>query len=108
MPIIPVRQLKPGMTLESPVTNFLGNVLLKSGVSISQKHIATFMSWGVKNVTVQGKISEELPHQDEIKPSDHDIVRNLDHLFSTVQHQPVMRMMQDIAKQQALKPRSSS
>ncbi len=106
MPVIPVSKLHPGQILELPVTNFLGNTLLKSGVEITEKNIVTLKTWGIKTITVMGESGEVSPGLDNDDLSQQETVEELERLFSTVQDQPVMMMIYDIVKNQALNPRS--
>lgn len=108
MPIIHVRKLQPGMILAAQVNNFLGNTLLKSGVTISEKHIITLKSWGIKSIAVEGENEEDSQHQADTTNSAQKVVRDLDRVFSTVKDQPIMQMIYQIVKKQALKARSSS
>ena len=108
MPIIHVRKLQPGMILAAQVNNFLGNTLLKSGVTISEKHIITLKSWGIKSIAVEGENQEDSQHQADTTNSAQKVVRDLDRVFSTVKDQPIMQMIYQIVKKQALKARSSS
>ena len=106
MPVIPVSKLHPGQILELPVTNFLGNTLLKSGVKITEKSIVTLKTWGIKTVAVMGENGEVIPKLDNDDLSQQKTLEELERLFSTVQDQPVMMMIYEIVKSQALNPRS--
>ena len=106
MPVIPVSKLQPGQILELPVTNFLGNTLLKSGVKITEKNIVTLRTWGIKTVMVLGDNGEESHEFDTDDLCQQKTVEELERLFSTVQDQSVMMMIHDIVKKQALNPRS--
>ncbi len=106
MPVIPVSKLRPGQILELPVTNFLGNTLLKSGVKITEKNVVTLKTWGIKTVTVLGENGEVTPGFDDDDLYQQETVEELERLFSTVQDQPVMMMIYEIVKNQALNPLS--
>ena len=106
MPVIPVSKLRPAQILELPVTNFLGNTLLKSGVKITEINIVTLKTWGIKTVTVLGENGEVTLGLDNDDLCQQNTVAELERLFSTVQDQPVMMMIYDIVKNQALNPRS--
>lgn len=51
---INIANLKSGMVLTSPVMTPSGNILLKEGVLITDKHIGIFKKWGVWEVEIQG------------------------------------------------------
>ena len=106
MPVIPVNKLRPGQILELPVNNFLGNTLLKSGVKITEKNIVTLKTWGIKTVTVMGENGEVTPGLDNDDLCQQKAVEELERLFSTVQDQPAMMTIYDIARNQALNSRS--
>jgi hypothetical protein len=106
MPVIPINQLRPGYVLELPVTNFLGNTLLKSGVKITEKNIVTLKTWGIKTVTIMGEDGEVTPGLDNDDLCQQKAGEELERLFSTVQDQPEMMTIYDIVKNQALKSRS--
>ena len=101
MPVVSVHQLKPGMVLASPVTNFLGNTLLKSGVSITEDNIVTLKTWGIKAVTVEGRVGDHVLEQVTEKICIEDEIRELDRMFSKVKHQPGMKMIYEIVRKQA-------
>jgi hypothetical protein len=107
MPVISTRQLKSGMVLAAPAANFLGDVLLKSGAVLSVKNIVTLKSWGVKSVAVLGDAGEvTLPSADGCSSAGL-ITDDLDRMFATVKDQPVMRMIYEIVRKQALSPQST-
>ena len=101
MPVVSVYQLRPGMILASPVINFLGHTLLKPGISITEDHIVTLKTWGIKAVTVGGRVGEHLLEPVTEKTCFEDEIRELDRMFSTVKHQPGMKMIYEIVRKQA-------
>jgi hypothetical protein len=107
MPIISIRQLISGMVLAAPVMNFLGNTLLKSDTTISEKHIITLKSWGVKSVTIIGESREDSSDHLPVENSQQSQAYGLERMFSTVKDQPIMQLIYEIVKKQALKSRSS-
>ena len=107
MPVIPVRQLKSGMVLTDPAINFLGDVLLKSGAVLSVKNIVTLKSWGVKSVAVLGDAGEDALPPIKSDSSASEIADDLDRIFATVKDQPVMKMIYEIVKNQALNSQST-
>lgn len=51
---INISDLEASMVLKSPVFNSSGNLLLKEGSAISEKHISIFKKWGVLEVDIIG------------------------------------------------------
>jgi hypothetical protein len=89
------------MVLVSPVTNFLGNTLLKSGASITEDNIVTLETWGIKVVTVEGRVGDHILEQVTEKTCIEDEIHELDRMFSAVKHQPGMKMIYEIVQKQA-------
>jgi len=89
------------MVLASSVTNFLGNTLLKFGVSITEDNIVTLKTWGIKVVTVEGSVGDQVLEQVTEKTCIEDEIRELDRMFSAVKHQPGMKMIHEIVQKQA-------
>jgi hypothetical protein len=95
------------MVLTSPAINFLGDVLLKSDAVLSVKNIVTLKSWGVKSVAVLGDTRDDaLPRADE-GYSAGKVVDELERMFATVKDQPVMQMIYEIVKKQAINSQSA-
>ena len=60
MGMISILEVKPGMIVESVVTDSRGTALLGAGAEITAKHIKVFKMWGVREISVQGKDHEEM------------------------------------------------
>jgi hypothetical protein len=63
MTIRRIKQILPGMVLNAAVHDKSGRLLLGKGVSITNKHLMVFMTWGVSEVDadlpVTTSVSEE-------------------------------------------------
>ena len=58
MATIKLADLEPGMVLTADAVLLDGRVLLRSGVTLTEKHIRTFKAWGLLEANVFG-VSEE-------------------------------------------------
>ena len=50
--------IEVGMELSSDVVDRQGRVLLKTGVSLSEKHLRVFQTWGVLEVDIKGEFEQ--------------------------------------------------
>jgi hypothetical protein len=68
---IDVQSLKPGLILAADVKNSHGQLLIKKGVEISERHIRVLKSWGVVDVQAEGigQETESDPHPDFCDPA---------------------------------------
>lgn len=53
MPSIDVDSLQDGMKIAADVVNLHGQLILKKGVSIEEKHMRILKAWGVQTVEVE-------------------------------------------------------
>lgn len=65
MAVIPLKQLVPGMVLEADVRDLSGRLLLKTGESVTPKHMNIFKTWGVPEV----KVRDQAPPADALGES---------------------------------------
>lgn len=54
---ISIQELKEGAILAADVMSANGQLLLKSGSPVTEKHIRAFKTWGVKEVELPGRIN---------------------------------------------------
>ena len=106
---INVSNLKSGMVLTAPVITSSGNILLKEGVEITEKHIGIFKKWGIWEVNIQGNDSleanaESLKNFSEQELSDLD--NKIRERFPFSEENPVMHEIMRITKQILLANRS--
>ncbi|MBN2530859.1 MAG: HDOD domain-containing protein [Deltaproteobacteria bacterium] len=82
---IPVQMLKPGMTIATDVQNRRGQILIPSGVRITEKHMRGMKIWGIESVDVQPEdldaetLSQSLPNAEA--PNESELDSYLSHLF---------------------------
>ena len=60
MATIKLADLEPGMVLTADAVLLDGRVLLRSGVTLTEKHIRTFKAWGLLEANVFGVSEEEV------------------------------------------------
>ena len=58
MIIVPVQSLKPGRILATDVKNAHGQLLIKKGAEVTERHVRVLKSWGVADVQVEGEGEE--------------------------------------------------
>lgn len=64
MPKISIKEVAPEMVLSADVTNRNGMVLLKSGITITEKQINVLKTWGITHVEIEG--SDQSPQTQEL------------------------------------------
>lgn len=60
MPIIPVNDLHAGMVLMNDATHANGRVLLRGGITLVDKHIKMFKTWGLVGADIEGITQEQM------------------------------------------------
>ncbi len=63
MATINIDDLQPGMVLASPAQAANGRVLLAAGVTLTEKHITIFRTWGLTEADIEGVSKEEVAAQ---------------------------------------------
>lgn len=63
---ISIQELKEGAILAADVMSANGQLLLKSGNPVTEKHIRAFKTWGVKEVELPGEDKPEESFSPEI------------------------------------------
>lgn len=57
---INLSDLQAGMTVASDVTNINGQLLLPTGLKLTERHLSMLEAWGITEVDVQGVTREEV------------------------------------------------
>ncbi|MEO5378773.1 MAG: hypothetical protein H7832_13475 [Magnetococcus sp. DMHC-6] len=52
MPIIPIQEIQPGMTLTTDIRDLSGRLLLSGGQIITQKSLRVFKIWGITEAEI--------------------------------------------------------
>ncbi|MCK5706744.1 MAG: hypothetical protein KAI43_03750 [Candidatus Aureabacteria bacterium] len=102
---INLNDLTPGMVLEAPVYNKNGGLLLKDGMSLTEKHIKIFKTWGVTEAEIKGidkdKIEEDayaFLSEEEIQEIESRALKR----FPDLSENPVMAEIFRITKKQII------
>lgn len=101
MGILNINDLKEGMTLAADVKNKHGNIMIKQGMTLTEKHIMLLKAWGIPDADVEGADRDQL-HQEEMKtvsPEVIEVIENeLNELFPTLDGNEIMSEIYRIAK----------
>jgi hypothetical protein len=60
VPTITVDDLQPGMILKSDAVHHNGRVLLRGGITLQDKHIKMFKTWGLVSADIEGVTQEQV------------------------------------------------
>lgn len=98
MPIIEVSEAQAGSVLAQPVHSPRGILLAPEGARLSETHLTTFASWGVRFIDVIGDArSEEAPLDEALVEA---VRAQLDERFAPAQPlSPLMREVRQAAEQ---------
>ncbi len=66
MGILNINDIKEGMTLAADVKNKHGNIMIRQGMALTEKHIMLLKAWGIAEADVDGFDRDQL-HEDEMK-----------------------------------------
>src|SRR5512136_740561 len=73
MGILNINDLKEGMTLAADVKNKHGNIMIRQGMTLSEKHIMLLKAWGIAEADVDGFNRDQL-HEDEMKTVSPEVI----------------------------------
>ena len=73
MGILNINDLKEGMTLAADVKNKHGNIMIRQGMALSEKHIMLLKAWGIAEADVDGFDRDQL-HEDEMKTVSPEVI----------------------------------
>jgi hypothetical protein len=70
MALISTEEIKAGMVLEKDVKNSHGQILIRSGSELTERHLTLIRSWGVTEAAVKGNLNARLDllEMQDIKP----------------------------------------
>ena len=106
MGLVNVSNLKEGMVVLTPVSNKHGNVLLKTGDTLTEKNIVLLKSWGITEVDIESsdRHQAEETANDAFSP---EIVAAIDkevqEMFPEFKDNPLMEKLVGIIKKTKLK-----
>ena len=52
--VVHIEEIVPGMVLGAPILNRYGQTLLAQGITIDEKHLLMFKTWGIRHISVEG------------------------------------------------------
>ncbi len=106
MGVLSINDLKDGMALASEVKNKHGNILLKKGDMLSEKHILLLKSWGITEADIEGvdRGQVEKREMEELSPElIASVEGELKDLFSDFGDNPLMEELYRVTKKFKLK-----
>jgi hypothetical protein len=106
MGILNINELKEGMVLAADVKNKHGNIMIRQGMTLSEKHIMLLKAWGVTEADVEGADRDQL-HQEEMKTVSPEVIeaieKNLREFFPPLEGNEIMSEIYRIAKKLKIK-----
>ena len=106
MGILNINDIKEGMTLAADVKNKHGNIMIKQGMSLSEKHIMLLKAWGIAEADVEGFNREQL-HQEEMKTVSPEVIeaieKELSDFFPPLEGNEIMSEIYRITKKLKIK-----
>jgi len=106
MGILNINDLKEGMTLAADVKNKHGNIMIRQGMTLSEKHIMLLKAWGIAEADVDGFNREQL-HEDEMKTVSPEVIevieKELHEFFPPLEGDEIMSEIYRITKKLKIK-----
>jgi hypothetical protein len=106
MGILNINDLKEGMTLAADVKNKHGNIMIRQGMTLSEKHIMLLKAWGIAEADVDGFNRDQL-HKDEIKTVSPEVIevieKELHEFFPPLEGNEIMSEIYRITKKLKIK-----
>ena len=106
MGVLSVNDLKDGMVLASEVKNKHGNILLKKGNMLSEKHIMLLKSWGITKADIVS-VDKEQVEKRKIEELSSDLMISIEEglkgLFPDDGDNPLMQEIYRIVKKFRMK-----
>ncbi len=109
MKSVKIKSIREGMVTATEVKDRVGRILLASGITITEKHLKIFKTWGITEVKIK-TVKRELPTSDDIESKkevvDPLIIKELDQLFQfTDRRHPVMDELYSLCLSRKVKSR---
>jgi hypothetical protein len=106
MGILNINDIKEGMTLAADVKNKHGNIMIKQGMSLTEKHIMLLKAWGIAEADVEGFNREQL-HEEEMKTVSPEVIeaieKELSDFFPPLEGNEIMSEIYRITKKLKIK-----
>jgi len=111
MGILNINDLKEGMTLAADVKNKHGNIMIKQGMTLTEKHIMLLKAWGIPDADVEGADREQL-HQEEMKTVAPEVIeaieQELNEIFPPLEGNELMSEIYRISKKMKIRQAQES
>jgi len=101
MGLVNVSNLKDGMMVLTPVSNKHGNVLLKTGDTLTEKNIVLLKSWGITEVDIESsdRHQAEETANDALSPETMAAIdKEVQEMFPEFEDNPLMEKLYGIIK----------
>ena len=106
MGILNINDLKEGMTLAADVKNKHGNIMIRQGMTLSEKHIMLLKAWGIAEADVEGFNRDQL-HEEEMKTVSPEVIevieKELREFFPPIEGDEIMSEIYRITKKLKIK-----
>jgi hypothetical protein len=106
MGILNINELKEGMVVAADVKNKHGNIMIRQGLALTEKHIMLLKAWGITEAGVEGFDRDQL-HQEEMKTVSPEVIeaieKNLCEIFPPFEGNPIMSEIYRIARKLKIK-----
>jgi len=111
MGILNINDLKEGMTLAADVKNKHGNIMIKQGMTLTERHIMLLKAWGIPDADVEGADREQL-HQEEMKTVAPEVIeaieQELNEIFPPLEGNELMSEIYRISKKMKIRQAQES
>lgn len=106
MGILNINDLKEGMTLAADVKNKHGNIMIRQGMTLTEKHIMLLKAWGIAEADVEGFNRDQL-QEEEMKTVSPEVIeiieKELSDFFPPFEGNEIMTEIYRIAKKLKIK-----
>jgi hypothetical protein len=106
MGILNINDLKEGMTLAADVKNKHGNIMIRQGMTLSEKHIMLLKAWGIADADVEGFDRDQLNEEEmkTVSPEVIEVIENeLREFFPPLEGNEIMSEIYRITKKLKIK-----
>jgi hypothetical protein len=106
MGILNINDLKEGMTLAADVKNKHGNIMIRQGMTLSEKHIMLLKAWGISDADVDGFDRDQL-NEEEMKTVSPEVIEVIENqlraFFPSLEDNEIMSEIYRITKKLKIK-----
>jgi hypothetical protein len=106
MGILNINDLKEGMTLAADVKNKHGNIMIRQGMTLSEKHIMLLKAWGISDADVDGFDRDQL-NEEEMKTVSPEVIEVIENelraFFPPLEGNEIMSEIYRITKKLKIK-----